>query len=99
MITYSWRITGVKTDPTYADTYEYFVSSIQYQYWGTDENGDMAYLENTLGLTPDPNTPYVPRAELTDDIAIGWVKEDLGPDQITAMEAQIADMIANAPRP
>jgi hypothetical protein len=32
-------------------------------------------------------------------IASSWVIKDLGPDQIAAMEAQISDMIANAPRP
>jgi hypothetical protein len=99
MITYTWRITSVGTEPLYDNTYEDFVSSIQYQYWGTDENGDMAYLENTSNLLPNPDVPYIARADLTDDIAISWVVEDLGPEQLAAMEAEIADMLAHAPKP
>jgi len=99
MVDYKWRITSVRTDATYGDQYEDFVSAVEFELWGIDENGDQACLSNTLTMNPDPSATYVNRGDLTDEIVQKWVQDALGPDQIASMQATIANMIATAPKP
>jgi len=47
-------------------------------------------------LTLDLSRPYVARSEITDDLVIGWVQAALGPDQVAAIEAEVASRIPPA---
>lgn len=93
MITYTWRIAGVKTDALYGDELEDFVSSVQYQYWGTDETGDKAYLEEWVSLNPSEGQGYTARADLTDEIVTGWVQQAVPQEKIDSMQQEISDML------
>lgn len=73
-MTYTWKITGVKT----IDTGDVTDGVIQ-TYWektGTDENGN----EGTFtGATPFPQSTinpetFVPYTELTEEIVLGWIQ-------------------------
>ena len=48
----------------------------------------------TCGFAPDPSSPsYVPYADITEEMAIGWTKDSLGEEQVESIEASIAAQI------
>ena len=48
----------------------------------------------TCGFSPDPSSPsYVPYADITEEMAIGWTKDSLGEEQVASIEASIAAQI------
>jgi hypothetical protein len=48
----------------------------------------------TCGFTPDPTADgFTPYADITEAQAIGWVKDSMGEDAVTALEASIAAQI------
>ena len=48
----------------------------------------------TCGFAPDPSSPsYVPYADITEDMAIGWTKDSLGEEQVESIEASIKAQI------
>ena len=54
----------------------------------------------TSGFTPDSSSDgYTAYAEITESQAIGWVKDDMGEDAVTALEASIASQIADSKAP
>ena len=51
-------------------------------------------------FTPDPSSEgFIAYASLTEEIVIGWVKASLGSDEVTAVEASIAEQIADSKAP
>lgn len=104
MITYSWRITGAKTETTY-EGYADFLKSVQYELTGTNDDGTIpdneaiyAIVDGWVDFEPNPGATYIPGNELTDEIVQVWINDALGPDKIAELEAEVADMIANAPK-
>jgi hypothetical protein len=97
MITYTWRICGVVTEPS-KDGSEDFVSSIQWQVIATDnETQHSAWTAHIWqSLTHDPAQSYVPRHQLTDDLIASWIKKILGDNKVAAMEAEVASRIPPA---
>lgn len=61
----------------------------------TDVDGD--YIGSTygsMGFTYDAADPaFVPYADLTEATVIGWVKADMGDEQVAAHEANVAAQI------
>ena len=55
----------------------------------------MGALVGSTGVKLDPNAPYTPYADLTEDQVVGWVKASLGPDQVIATQNDVAAQIAN----
>lgn len=53
----------------------------------------------SVGVTVDPEVPFIPFAELTQDEVIGWVKSALGDDQVASYEANVAQQIADLASP
>ena len=48
----------------------------------------------TCGFATDPSSPsYVPYADITEEMAIGWTKDSLGEEQVASIEASIAAQI------
>ena len=48
----------------------------------------------TCSFAPDPASPdYVPYADITEEMAIGWTKDSLGEEQVASIEASIAAQI------
>jgi len=52
-----------------------------------------ATVHGAVGLTYDPDSPFTQYADLTQDQVIGWVQDVLGPDQVIALEANVAAQI------
>lgn len=97
MIIYTWRLCGLTTEPSY-DNLEDFVNGAQWQLTATDDTTlHSAWTAHTWQpLVLDPAQPYVPRNELTDELVLGWVQTALGPDQIAAIETELASQIPPA---
>jgi hypothetical protein len=63
-------------------------------HWQTvkESEGKRARVYGSVGLPmKDPTDPsFIPFDELTEDVVIGWVKAQLGEEQVAALEANIA---------
>jgi hypothetical protein len=44
-------------------------------------------------LPPAPGQPFTPYDQITQDQALAWTKEALGPDRVLAMEAEVQAII------
>ena len=54
----------------------------------------------TCGFTPDSTAEgFTAYADITEAQAIGWVKDDMGEDAVTALEASIAAQIEESKAP
>lgn len=61
---------------------------------GTDGTYNGA-VSGLMGVRLDPNAPYTPYADLTEEQVVGWVKASLGEDQVIATQNDVAQQIAN----
>ena len=94
MITYTWKTDQLYTvdiskEPNYVVQVEYTVMGIDF-----DANADGLISGNTAEFKVDPKDPnYTPYDKLTNDIVMGWVKTQLGPDGVSSIESKIASII------
>ena len=99
MNTYTWITTNLYTIDVNSKT-DYVVTAV-YNVNGTDGTYS-ASLTNACEFAVKQNDPdYVPYSDLTNDIVIGWVQEELGVDGVNSIEASIDGMIntqANPPQ-
>ncbi len=76
MITYSWKITGLKTKDVDVSR----PSAVVQTYWnkiGTDENGNEGTFSGATPFTVDPaddSGPFKPFNELTEGDIIAWIQ-------------------------
>jgi hypothetical protein len=65
---------------------------------GEDTHSGSSY--GTCGFTPDAEAEgYTAYADITETQAIGWVKESIGEEGVTAIEDSIAAQIAESKTP
>ena len=65
---------------------------------GEDTHSGSSY--GTCGFTPDAEAEgYTAYADITEDMAIGWVKESIGEEGVTAIEDSIAAQLAEKKAP
>lgn len=96
--TFTWRPIGLKADQD-LDGFVDAVTWVQWQCYGFEIDGDpedptwvgSAETEGDMNLTLDPEQPYIPMNELTDEIVLGWVWAN-GVDKI-AVEAKVQALI------
>lgn len=88
---------GLTTELSY-DGLEDFVNAAQWQLTATDDvTLQSAWTDDTWQtFTPDLTQPYVARGELTDDLVMSWIQTALGPEQVSAIEAETASRIPPA---
>jgi hypothetical protein len=53
----------------------------------------------SVGVTYVAGEPFTPFAELTQDQVVGWVKEALGADKVSEIEANLASQIQSLLNP
>lgn len=92
--TYTWVVNNMVSYPT-AEGYTDVVVTVNWSCNGTDGTYS-ASLVGTTGVRLDPNVPYTPYADLTEEQVIGWVKETLGPSQVETIQNDVAQQIANS---
>lgn len=91
--TYTWVVNNMVSYPQ-AEGLTDVVVTINWACNGTDGTYTGALVGST-GVKLDPNAPYTPYADLTEDQVVGWVKAVLGPDQVNATQNDVAAQIAN----
>ena len=91
---YIWNITNLYTVNT--DTESNYVVDALYEVVGTEESGGETYtasLSNTASFEVIEGESFIPYADLTDEIVVGWVKDQLGSTNISNLEASVGGMI------
>ena len=97
MITYNWNCKTVDVHPQEEGQTD-VVYNVHWIVTGVDED----YSVNSIGtqvVTVDPETPFIPFEDLTNEIVVGWTKDTIGADQVQAIEDSIASQIAELKTP
>lgn len=90
MTNYTWAVTALYTE-TIADEQDYVVIA-NYEVIGVDGEYT-ASLSNISRFSTENVDTFVPYADLTNDIVIGWIQEELGVDGVSNLEACIQGQI------
>ena len=90
MTTYTWAVTALYTE-TIATEQNYVVIA-NYTVIGVDDTYS-AELSNIARFSTASVTPFIPYADLTEDIVIDWIQQELGPDGVSNLEACIQGQI------
>jgi hypothetical protein len=90
MTTYTWNVTALYTQ-TEAGEQNYVVIA-NYTVIGVD--GDYkSELSNISRFSTASISPFIPYQDLTEDIVIDWIQQDLGVDGVNNLEACIQGQI------
>ena len=90
MTTYTWTITNLYTQTI--DGKEDYVVFALYDVLGNDGTYT-ANLSNSARFSTETVTPFIPYQDLTNNIVVGWIQQDLGPDGVASLEASIQGQI------
>lgn len=90
MTNYTWNVTQLYTQTIEGNT-DYVVIA-NYNTTGVDGEYTSS-LSNTAQFSTADVTTFIPYADLTEEIVIGWIKESLGANGIISVEACIQGQI------
>lgn len=97
MINYNWQTLALYTTD-FANQKGYVVN-VRYTTIATDGTYT-SELQNSATFEQIVNDPdYVPYTKLTNAIVMGWVQEQMGPDQVIALQDYLAKQIQNQINP
>jgi len=96
-ITNTWSVVQMDAYPEYEGETD-VVFTVHWTLNGTDGtyNGSVY---GSVGVTLDPDAPFVPYASLTQAQVVGWVQDALGEEQVLSYEANVAQQIDNQINP
>jgi len=99
--TYTWTVTNLIGYPQQVGKTD-VITTVFYTVTATD--GTHTASIQSIQQTPlDPLVPFIPYPDLTNEIVIGWVQDDLGPDGVAGiyanLDAQIEAQINPPPTP
>ena len=97
-ITYTWTATSLIGYPV-IDGETDVVTRASYTVLADDGEGHTADYSNFAYTPLDPSVPFIPYADLTNDIIIGWVQYNIGPDLIAAIEGSLAIQVERQVNP
>jgi hypothetical protein len=95
--TYTWSVIQMDAYPE-LDGNTDVVFTVHWTLTGTDGT-HTAGVYGSVGVTVDPDAPFTPYADLTQEQVVGWVQSALGEEQVAAYEANVATQIANLANP
>jgi hypothetical protein len=90
MTTYTWAVTALYTE-TIGTESDYVVIA-NYEVVGVDGEYT-ASLSNTARFSTESVSEFIPYADLTNEIVVAWVQEELGVDGVANLEACIQGQI------
>ena len=90
MTNYTWEVTALYTETI--DGQQNYVVISNYGVLGV-EGTYSASVSNIARFNTESVTPFVPYENLTNDIVIGWIQNDLGVDGVSNIEACIQGQI------
>ena len=92
----TWKINTLDRDLTQGDN-ENIITTIHWTASDSDADGNTGSSYGSVGVTlVGTPTAY---ADVTEADAIGWAKDALGDEQVTAIEASIASQIESLANP
>jgi predicted sugar kinase len=86
-----WKINTLDRDLTQGDN-ENIITQIHWTASDSDADGNTGSSYGSVGVTLGEGD-VIPYADVTEADAIGWAKDALGDEQVTAIEASIASQI------
>jgi hypothetical protein len=90
MTQYTWNVTALYTETI--DGEQNYVVIANYEVVGVDGTFS-ANLSKIARFSTASVTPFVPYEDLTNDIVIGWIQDELGVDGVSNTEACIQGQI------
>jgi len=91
-ITYTWTATSLIGYPVF-DGETDVVTRACYTVLADDGDGHTADYSNFAYTPLDPSVPFIPYADLTNEIIIGWVQYSLKPDGVAAIQENLAFLV------
>tara|TARA_R110002012_G_scaffold136177_1_gene290398 strand:- start:255 stop:566 length:312 start_codon:yes stop_codon:yes gene_type:complete len=88
----TWTISSMDRDIT-QDGKANVVTTIHWRASDTDSNGNTGSSYGSVGVTLGSSS-FVAYEDITEVIAIQWVKDQLGSDEVTLIEENIASQIS-----
>jgi hypothetical protein len=96
-VTYTWSVVQMDAYPEeYGETDVVF--NVHWTLAGIDQTYQ-GYVYGTQGVTVDPDAPFTPYADLTQEQVIGWVQAAMGEEQVASYEANVAQQIEDQINP
>ena len=86
--TYTWTATNLIGYPQYEGETD-VVITVFYIVAADDGQGHTANIQGSQQTPLDPAVPFIPYADLTNDIVIGWVQNALGANGVTGVYANL----------
>jgi hypothetical protein len=96
-ITNTWNVVQMDVYPE-KDGEEEVAFTVHWDLIGTNDIYS-GRVYGSVGVNLDPDQPFTPYEELTQEQVIGWVKDALGEDQVTSYEENVAQQIKNQINP
>jgi len=90
MTNFTWLVTTLWTQTI--DGEQNYVVIASYDVTGVDGNYT-ASLSNTAQFSTASVSPFIPYADLTNDIVVGWIQQELGVNGVNSIEACIQGQI------
>lgn len=101
-INYNWSFGPLEAYPT-ASGHTDVVFLVHYQMTATTGSDEMGYYEsriiNTIPLTLNTGSVFIPYQDLTYNIVKGWVEETMGPNAVQALYDTSAQNLNNQINP
>jgi len=96
-MTFNWNV--LQMDYTVSqDGFTNVVNTVHWNCSSSDSDGNYGSSYGAVSLQP-PSGEFVEWSDITEEVAIGWVKGALGDDQVAATEAGIDAQIAEKANP
>jgi hypothetical protein len=100
--TYTWTATNLIGYPQYEGQTD-VITTVFYTVVADDGAGHTASISSIQQTPLDPAVPFIPYPDLTNEIVIGWVQDDLGENGVNSiyanLDAQIEAQINPPPTP
>lgn len=91
-MTYTWTVTNLIGYPVLDGKTDVVVTAF-YTVVADDGAGHTASLQNVQQIPPPKDRPWIPYADLTNDIVVGWIQAELGPDGVNSIYANLDSQI------
>ena len=90
MTTFTWAVTALYTETI--GTEQDYVVIANYEVVGVDGEYE-ASISNIARFSTESVAEFIPYADLTNEIVVGWIQEELGVDGVANLEACIQGQI------
>ena len=87
-MTYTWTVTNLIGYPVF-DGQTDVVTTAFYTVVANDGAGHTASYQSAQNTPLSAERPFVPYADLTNDIVVGWIQDELGTNGVDGIEANL----------